>query len=532
MLSLIDFLGKFDISLPPEVEEGNIEYKVKLVNPSSNRLQHLITQMKWRLREGQGEAIYELGVADDGTMKGLTDTELAASLKTLKAMATALNASIVTIGERDVTPKNSSCCRRVVELLVRKVPDNQQFVELRCKCWKINTMWCINSSSICLDTIGFDSLGKLINYSDHSLEEIAEHSTKLVTLIDLAGDSKYLKTTIYGLTGYLPHFAALVVSAVTGPTPITREHLGLAVALNIPVFVIITKIDVVNRITLMSRFLKYVNVTGLSNVFDLVKRLLERPGMERIPQLVENSDEAINFATEMLAKHVVPIFLISNVSGQNLYLLEQFLNVLSPSSLSKLEQEGISPHAPLFSVEEVYRVPQVGIVVCGMLTNGVLHEKDSIQIGPFKNGSYQIGNIETIRRNKQPVQFIRPGEAASLALTLDENIFDGSIRRGMVVLDAKEEGISCRRFTARLYLFHHPANEICVGFQGTVYVGSVRQTVTIIELDAPSVTACQWVTVLFEFYSCPEYIRVGTPFIFHESKTKGVGEVIQILNSN
>lgn len=47
--------------LPPEEEEGNIEYKLKLINPSPSRLQHLVTQLKWRLREGQGEAIYEIG---------------------------------------------------------------------------------------------------------------------------------------------------------------------------------------------------------------------------------------------------------------------------------------------------------------------------------------------------------------------------------------------------------------------------------------------------------------------------------------
>ena len=41
-------------SLPPEPQQGNIEYKLKLVNPSSHRLEHLVTQMKWRLREGQG----------------------------------------------------------------------------------------------------------------------------------------------------------------------------------------------------------------------------------------------------------------------------------------------------------------------------------------------------------------------------------------------------------------------------------------------------------------------------------------------
>ena len=41
-------------SLPPEPQQGNIEYKLKLVNPTSQRLEHLVTQMKWRLREGQG----------------------------------------------------------------------------------------------------------------------------------------------------------------------------------------------------------------------------------------------------------------------------------------------------------------------------------------------------------------------------------------------------------------------------------------------------------------------------------------------
>lgn len=46
--------------------------------------------------------------------------------------------------------------------------------------------------------------------------------------------------------GYYPHFAALVISAVTGPTSVTREHLGVAVALNISVFVVVTKTDAVS----------------------------------------------------------------------------------------------------------------------------------------------------------------------------------------------------------------------------------------------------------------------------------------------
>lgn len=48
---------------------------------------HLVSQMKWRLQEGKGEAIYEIGVADSGALKGLSEMELDMSLKTLNQMA-------------------------------------------------------------------------------------------------------------------------------------------------------------------------------------------------------------------------------------------------------------------------------------------------------------------------------------------------------------------------------------------------------------------------------------------------------------
>lgn len=51
-LSMNLLLGDKDGILPPEPQEGNVEYKLKLINPSPNRLQQLVTQMKWRLEEG------------------------------------------------------------------------------------------------------------------------------------------------------------------------------------------------------------------------------------------------------------------------------------------------------------------------------------------------------------------------------------------------------------------------------------------------------------------------------------------------
>ena len=48
----------------------------------------------YRLREGQGEAIYEIGVEDNGLMTGLSDVDMDSSIETLREMARRLEATI------------------------------------------------------------------------------------------------------------------------------------------------------------------------------------------------------------------------------------------------------------------------------------------------------------------------------------------------------------------------------------------------------------------------------------------------------
>ena len=62
-------------------------------------------QMKWRLRHsrrGQGEAIYEIGVGDDGFLHGLSRTDMDASLDALGTMARRLGASVTVLRRRYV----------------------------------------------------------------------------------------------------------------------------------------------------------------------------------------------------------------------------------------------------------------------------------------------------------------------------------------------------------------------------------------------------------------------------------------------
>lgn len=93
--------------LPPEPQLGNIEYKLKLINPSKQRFEHLVTQMKWRLREGHGEAIYEIGVADSGHLQGLNEKDMSISLTTLNLMAQKLGASTSILRRKYLIGRNS-----------------------------------------------------------------------------------------------------------------------------------------------------------------------------------------------------------------------------------------------------------------------------------------------------------------------------------------------------------------------------------------------------------------------------------------
>ena len=49
---------------------------------------------------------------------------------------------------------------------------------------------------------------------------------------------------MFGLVGLMPDYAMIVVGANMGVSKMTKEHLGISLALGVPIFVVITKIDI------------------------------------------------------------------------------------------------------------------------------------------------------------------------------------------------------------------------------------------------------------------------------------------------
>lgn len=448
--------------LPPEPQLGNIEYKLKLIEPSAQRFEHLVTQMKWRLREGNGEAIYEIGVSDSGHLHGLDGGDMRASLNTLQRMAQQLGATTTVLrsqavpgsrGRRTTVDNENggtggddhlddSVCT-VAEVLVRKVPDDQHSIEVRvavlgsagagkstllgvltqgerdngrgrARLNMFRHMHEIRSgrtSCISHETLGFDHAGAVLNYAHGSCESlsaeaISARASKLVTFMDLAGHRRYMRTTVQALTGYGPHQAIVVVGS--GPaddvaTGMVPEHLGIVLALDMPFFIVITKTD----------------AAAPGDTLLALQRMLTAAGCRRVPLLVATVDDVLTAATRQLGGTVVPIFCVSNVTGDGLELLTRFLYVLPPG-VSNAERERLEQRRAEFHVDEIFKVAGVGgPVIGGLLVQGVLTVGQAMRLGPMADGRFVAVRVRTAHRNKVPCRAVRAGQSASLAVVRD-----------------------------------------------------------------------------------------------------------------
>ena len=65
--------------------------------------------------------------------------------------------------------------------------------------------------------------------------------------MDVAGNEKYAKTMIRGICSHYPDYVLMIVDAKSKLTPIAVDHFKLALAFNVPIIIVITKIDLVNK---------------------------------------------------------------------------------------------------------------------------------------------------------------------------------------------------------------------------------------------------------------------------------------------
>lgn len=536
-------------------QEANMSKSPVAVAPIPNqsrqdRLQHLTTQLLWRLQqsspyhsasskqltipklpddtidlsaavqpatlvsglEESGGALYEIGVADDGTLVGLTSDEMTESLSTLRVMAASLGCTVevmrmVIVGECEwtestdlvdsaeqptshitktgklwvaealVTPSYApreengngsdvATKQKAAVAAAERIPSRGSSTTSQLRITltgpttsgKSSLLGTLSTgtldngrgksrlsllkhrhemvsgvtSSIAQELIGYKD-GAILNFSHgnniESWTDIHDRAEdgRLVFVSDSGGHPRYRRTVLRGLMNWAPHWSILCIAAddseqssksynMTLPTAagdmtpvpvvdLVKAHLTLSLDLEVPMAVVITKMDIASKTALQKTMIKVLSAIKEAGRIPKILQpdqkatqdLADIPAADRLK--VQPVVQAMHDAGSLTA--YVPIVLTSATSGSGIGLLHALLESLPlPPTPTARDFVGmaLNPEQPksLFHVDDTFNLPVSnisrndaggkegqGVIVSGHMRFGGLSIGDKIVVGPF-----------------------------------------------------------------------------------------------------------------------------------------------------
>ncbi|CAL1137035.1 unnamed protein product [Cladocopium goreaui] len=384
------------------------------------------------------------------------------------------------------------------------------------------------TSSIAQEIMGFSSTGDQViiermanttaNSRNTTWQQVVSQSERLVTFSDLCGHEKYLKTTIFGLVGQCPDYTMIIVNANAGFQRMSREHLGIALALRIPFFIVVTKIDIAPQNVFEENLLQ-------------LHKIVKSNAVKRQPLVVKEMDQLEAAASGIFNREACPIFCISSVTGEGLPLLRNFLRCLP----SRLQDSGLfrPPSSPAeFHIDSIYVVPGVGLVVGGVVRAGRIRPGQQLLLGPDKVSQFKPVLVKTIQYKRVTVESAESGQHCSFALrslvkreTLKKNMF----RKGMVLLGPEIQPRAVWSFKAEVVILHH-ATTIREGYQAMIHCGIIRQCAAVKHMSCELLRSGDKAIVTFRWCYHAEYVNLGETLLFREGRTKGLGRIVEVVD--
>jgi len=563
----------FDAELP----DGNQEYKYSLIKSNNDKS----SQMNYRLNEGNGEAFYEIGLTDNGTALGLTEDLLNENITIISNLAKSINAnakleykiksniSLVScnkkylkmysklnnINESDI---DTDADRYIAHILVRRNLKDNKYICLRIcvagnvDAGKSTTIATIThgeldngdgksrvimfghkheiesgrTTNISQEIIGFNDNGDIVNellkkVKQPEWHEIVHNSTKVCTFYDLCGHEKYFHTTIRGLTGIYPDYCFIMIECNAGITHITKEHMIICITNEIPMIIIFTKIDIAKE---------HIFKKNMDYLMKLLKSV-KKPYL-----LIDNKEDIIKVSKKVSS--IIPIIKISNTTGESLDLLKYLIYLLNPRG--NYHEYFNSPVK--YSIEHIYQVNGIGIVLYGMLLSGTISTKEQLWLGPDKLGKFEKITIKSIHDKRVPVNTIFAGQSSCLAIKKSGGqITKKQVRRGMFILDGNlPEPKATYEFIANIQIIGKHSTAIKHGYQPIINIGNITQSAVIVQIfndqlntdnSSEGIKLNQGdrakVHIRFRYY--PVYIEIGNKINLREGLTRGVGIIESLV---
>lgn len=343
-------------------------------------------------------------------------------------------------------------------------------------------------------------------------QNFIETPQNIYGFIDLAGHEKYLKTTLSGLNGCYIDYAMITIGADRGIIGMTKEHLTLAIVLKLPILVVITKMDIAAK-------------HKLDKIRNNLAKLFSHPlaGNKKVSFINDtNIDKLIR--SPFVDTKEVPIFEISNVSGENIENLRKFVFSLKPyKEIGDKENSN-----PLFKVDSTFKIDGHGIVLSGIVQDGIITRGRKLYLGPF-DGSFIEVIVKSIHDNfKRDIFQLESGQNGCINIKVvhpkKQILKRNKIKQGIILLANPH---SIRRFDANVTILHHPTT-IKPNYEPVIHCGGVRQTARICKMDQELARAGDSANVTFEFKFKPEFVELNSDIVFREGNTKGIGKIIKI----
>lgn len=359
-----------------------------------------------------------------------------------------------------------------------------------------------------------------------------ENGRKIISLIDLAGHEKYLKTTMSGITGLFVDYGLVLVAANMGITKMTKEHIGLLLFLKVPIIILVTKIDMVPE------QLKHATIRKLKKIANLPvfnKKAYTFPEDEE-----KCESEMIDFSKlNDPLDTFIPIINISNKTGHNINNLKNLL-----FSLDSREHWSEKIDGSIVYVDSKYTVKGIGLVLSGTVRGKPIKQNQKLFIGPI-NERFIPFKVRSIHNNmRENIEEAFNNEICCIAARFigKETLTKKQVPRGVIIVDSEKlQKNICRRFKAEITILNH-STTISNNYQPVVHCGLVRQAarIKIIENLAKDnkkknenkLRTGNKAIVEFNFSFKSEYIEKGTTFFFRDGNTKGYGTILEIYPIN
>ncbi|HUL62202.1 MAG TPA: GTP-binding protein [Methanocella sp.] len=509
-------------------ETSNIEFKEFLTRDThlnSRRMENLACQMKHRVIAGNGKAIYVIGVTDAGGMKGIARADFDETMFVLDRIAMEIDAKVTGVEEYGVNgglvglvsvESNPKSVEHILIGTAGHVDHGKSTLVGALVTGSTDDG--AGKTRIFLDVLPHEiarGLSADLSYAVYGIKggdvihlknplnkkesaNVVAEADKIISFVDTVGHEPWLRTTIRGIVGQKLDYGLLVVAADDGVTHITREHLGILLAMELPVIIALTKIDLATP-----EQVRQVEA-GIHSVLKLVGR---------VPYRVKTASDVCVVAEKAPEGIVVPLVYTSSVTREGYDLLEQLIFRLPKRNL--LTKEPFEMY-----IDRVYQVDGVGVVVSGTIKQGEVVTNETLYLGPMKNGTFAKVKVQSIEMHHYRVNRGSAGDIVGVAI---KGVRPAEIVRGMVL--ARDEPKASREFDAEIVVLNHPTR-IGLGYEPVVHLETICEAIEVIGLETDYMMAGQRGRARLRFKFRPYVVEPGQKFIFREGKSKGVGRVL------